>query len=132
VWAYNDVRINLLSLALLQLFRRPLPEVLASEVMDPIGASDTWQWHGYRNSDVVINGQRVRSVSGGAHWGGGFWWLNHDHAVFPNAPATGRCARGNAGRQLIWVDPTRDLVVVARWTEHVDGLRADLSAAIPD
>ena len=52
---------------------RPLPEVLASEVMDPIGASDSWQWHGYRNSDVVIDGQRVRSVSVGAHWGGGLW-----------------------------------------------------------
>jgi CubicO group peptidase (beta-lactamase class C family) len=38
-WEYNDVRVNLLSLALLRLFRRPLPDVFAEAVMKPIGAS---------------------------------------------------------------------------------------------
>src|SRR5205807_260766 len=37
-WEYNDVRVNRLSLSLLQLFRRPLAEVLRRAVMDLIGA----------------------------------------------------------------------------------------------
>ena len=38
-WAYNDVRINHLSLALLHLFRRPLPEIFMESVHAPIGGS---------------------------------------------------------------------------------------------
>ncbi|HYZ42232.1 MAG TPA: serine hydrolase, partial [Stellaceae bacterium] len=70
-WEYNDVRVNRLSLALLRLWRRPLPEVFRELVMDPIGGSPDWEWHGYRNSYVEIGGRRVQSVSGGGHWGGG-------------------------------------------------------------
>ena len=71
VWEYNDVRVNRLSLALLRLFRRPLPEVFAERIMCPIGASETWAWHGYRASQVEIDGRMIESVSGGTHWGGG-------------------------------------------------------------
>ena len=81
-WEYNDVRVNRLALALLRVYQRPLPEVLKEKVMDPIGASDTWVWHGYRNSYVDIGGRRVQSVSGGSHWGGGFWASTRDHARF--------------------------------------------------
>ena len=56
---YNDVRVNRLALSLLRLLRRPLPEVLREGVMDPIGASDTWVWRGYRNSTVEIDGARI-------------------------------------------------------------------------
>jgi len=79
-WEYNDVRVNRLALALLQVFKRPLPDVLKERIMDPIGASDTWQWHGYENSYVEIDGQKMKSVSGGAHWGGGLWINTLDHA----------------------------------------------------
>lgn len=79
-WEYNDVRVNRLSLALMRVFRRPLPEVLKSRVMDPIGASDRWRWEGYRNSWVEIDGARMQSVSGGAHWGGGLFIPSRDHA----------------------------------------------------
>ncbi|MEP0940574.1 MAG: serine hydrolase [Rhizobiaceae bacterium] len=79
-WEYNDVRVNRLSLALLRVFQRPLPDVLKERIMDPIGASDTWQWHGYENSYVEIDGERLQSVSGGAHWGGGIWISTLDHA----------------------------------------------------
>jgi CubicO group peptidase (beta-lactamase class C family) len=82
VWEYNDVRVNRLSLSLLRLFRRPLPEVLKESIMDPIGASDGWVWHGYRNSFVEIEGRRIQSVSGGGHWGGGVWASTRDHARF--------------------------------------------------
>jgi len=77
---YNDVRVNRLALALLRVFQEPLPAVLKREIMDPIGASDTWAWHGYRNSYVEINGQQMQSVSGGAHWGGGLWISTLDQA----------------------------------------------------
>jgi len=81
-WEYNDVRVNVLALALLHVFRHPLPEVLKERIMDPIGASDGWSWHGYRNSFVEIDGQRMQSVPGGTHWGGGIHISSFDHARF--------------------------------------------------
>jgi CubicO group peptidase (beta-lactamase class C family) len=44
-WCYNDVRVNRLSLSLLRVWKKPLPQVLKEELMDPIGASNAWQWH---------------------------------------------------------------------------------------
>ena len=79
-WEYNDVRVNRLSLALLRVWRRPLPEVFRELVMEPIGASPDWEWHGYRNSHVEIDGRRVQSVSGGGHWGGGVFIGARDQA----------------------------------------------------
>ena len=70
-WEYNDVRVNRLSLSLMQVFRQPLPEVLDEAIMRPIGASN-WVWHGYYNSRMIIDGREMESVSGGSHWGGGF------------------------------------------------------------
>lgn len=81
-YEYNDVRVNRLSLSLLRLWKRPLPDVLREFVMDPIGASYTWQWHGYENSWVDVKGQRMHSVSGGGHWGGGMWISAYDQARF--------------------------------------------------
>ena len=97
-WEYNDVRVNRLALALLRVWRRPLPEVLREYIMDPIGASADWQWHGYGNSYVEIDGQSMQSVSGGAHWGGGLWISSRDHARVGLLMAN----RGNwQGQQLI-------------------------------
>ena len=79
-WEYNDVRVNRLSYLLMQVFRRPLPEVLRARIMDPIGASDGWEWRGYRNSSVEIDGRMMESVSGGGHWGGGLFISTRDHA----------------------------------------------------
>jgi CubicO group peptidase (beta-lactamase class C family) len=81
-WEYNDVRVNRTALALLRVWREPLPAVLRREVMDPIGATRTWEWHGYRNSYVTVDGYQVQSVSGGGHWGGGVWASTRDHARF--------------------------------------------------
>jgi CubicO group peptidase (beta-lactamase class C family) len=81
-YEYNDVRINRFSLSLLKLWKRPLPDVLKTEIMDPIGASDTWVYHGYRNSTVDVNGKQLVSVSGGTRWGGGLWISTLDHARF--------------------------------------------------
>jgi len=79
---YNDVRVNVMALAALQVWRRPLPDVLREEVMNPIGASSTWRWYGYDNSWVDVDGQKMQSVSGGGHWGGGMFIDSYDMARF--------------------------------------------------
>lgn len=81
-YEYNDVRINRFSLSLLRLFNKPLPEVLKSEIMDKIGATNEWHWHGYGNSKVEIAGREVESVPGGTRWGGGLWINSEDLARF--------------------------------------------------
>ena len=80
-WEYNDIRVNRLSLALLRVFGRPLPEVFAERIMQPIGASKDWRWHGYETSWVEVGGRRVQSVSGGGHWGGGVFMHAEDQAL---------------------------------------------------
>ena len=69
-WEYNDVRINQLSLALLHLFGKPLPEIFLESVLRPIGGGD-FRWEGYDDAWVEIGGRRMQSVPGGTHWGGG-------------------------------------------------------------
>jgi hypothetical protein len=76
------VRINRMSLTLLQVWQKALPQVLKSEVMDRIGATNTWEYHGYFNSQVKIKNKMVDSVSGGTRWGGGLWISTQDMARF--------------------------------------------------
>jgi CubicO group peptidase (beta-lactamase class C family) len=174
-WEYNDVRINQLSLALLHLFGRPLPEVFVEAILAPVGGGRDFRWVGYDASWVELPApgggtRRVHSVTGGSHWGGGVsigardqarigqmllergrfdgrqvvsagWvermlapcpiapfyglltWLNHERRVFASAPASAFIGIG-AGGQYMWVDPTRQAVVVARWlaSSHADRL----------
>jgi CubicO group peptidase (beta-lactamase class C family) len=176
-WAYNDVRVNLLSLALTQLFAEHLYTVLSAQVMQPIGASPSWRWYGYANARIRSAGRELEVVSGGAHWGGGLWmsardlallgqlylqagrwrdrtllssrwieetfrpcerqrdygllwWLNDAGRVITEAPRTGRCARGNGGRHLLWLDPARELVIASHWGERIGQLIVEVSAAI--
>lgn len=79
---YNDVRVNLLSYSLLQVWRKPLPIILKDKIMDPIGASTTWRWFGYDNSFENMDGLMMQSVSGGGHHGGGIFINTLDHARF--------------------------------------------------
>ncbi len=104
-WEYNDVRVNVLAYALMRVFRQPLPEVLRARIMDPIGASDHWQWRGYgAQSTVEIDGRAMESVSGGAHWGGGMFIPTTDHARLGVLMAN----RGRWGDQRLlpesWID----------------------------
>ncbi|MCL9816948.1 serine hydrolase domain-containing protein [Natronocalculus amylovorans] len=102
-WEYNDVRINRLSLALLRLFGKPLPRVLADEIMTPIGATE-WEWHGYYNSRVDVNGQAMECVSGGGHWGGGLWISTDSLARVGMLLANGGVWNGNRILSESWID----------------------------
>ena len=82
VYEYNDTRVNLLALAALNVWRRPLPQVAKEFIFDPIGASDSWRWFGYDTSWVLMDGVPVQSVSGGTHWGGGLFLNAYDQARF--------------------------------------------------
>jgi CubicO group peptidase (beta-lactamase class C family) len=79
---YNDVRVNVLAYSLLNVWRKPLPQVLKENIMHPIGASPAWRWYGYKNSWVALDGNRMQSVSGGGHSGGGLFISTEDHARF--------------------------------------------------
>lgn len=81
-YEYNDVRVNVLAYALLQVWRKPLPQVLKEKIMDPIGASTTWRWYGYDHSFTLVDGAQVQSVSGGGHSGGGMFINTMDQARF--------------------------------------------------
>jgi CubicO group peptidase (beta-lactamase class C family) len=81
-YEYNDVRINRFALSLLRVFGKPVPDVFQQEVMDPIGASNTWKWVPYHNSYVELGGKPAPSVSGGTRWGGGMWVNSWDMARF--------------------------------------------------
>ena len=81
-YEYNDVRINRFALSLLLVFDKPVPDVFQEQVMDVIGASNTWKWVPYTNSYVELNGKQVPSVSGGTRWGGGMWINSWDMARF--------------------------------------------------
>jgi CubicO group peptidase (beta-lactamase class C family) len=81
-YKYNDVRVNVLALAALHVWRRPLPEVLRESIMHPIGASSTWRWEGYNNSWVELDGLKMQASTGGGHWGGGMFISAHDMARF--------------------------------------------------
>lgn len=103
-WEYNDVRINRLALALLRVFQKPLPLVLKHELMDPIGASQHWEWHGYYNSSVTVGDRRMKSVSGGGHWGGGVWISTRDLARLAEFVRLGGMWEGNHLLSEAWMD----------------------------
>ena len=80
VYKYNDTRVNALALATTLVWRKALPEVLRENLMNPIGASNTWAWTGYKNAWIVMDGKMVQSVSGGGHFGGGMFINAYDMA----------------------------------------------------
>jgi CubicO group peptidase (beta-lactamase class C family) len=124
-WEYNDVRINQLSLALLHLFGRPLPEVFRATIMQPIGASDTWRWVGYDNAWVDVAGQRMPSVPGGSHWGGGVSIASTDQARIGQLLLDdGRCH----GRQVLsgeWIARMRTPCTIAPYYGYLVWLNTD-------
>ncbi|MCM5571439.1 beta-lactamase family protein [Burkholderiaceae bacterium FT117] len=102
-WEYNDVRINQLSLALLHLFRAPLPEVFDEAIRKPSGASDPWRWVGYDDSWVEIDGRRIQSVPGGSHWGGGVSISARDQGLIGQMLADDGVANGRRVLSSEWI-----------------------------
>lgn len=124
-WEYNDVRINQLSLALLHLLRRPLPEVLEEAVLRPIGASLQWQWAGYDDAWIELDGQRVQSVPGGSHWGGGVSISARDQALVAQLLLDGG---SHDGRELIpraWVQRMQQPCAIAPFYGWLTWLNRD-------
>jgi CubicO group peptidase (beta-lactamase class C family) len=115
-WEYNDVRINQLSLALLHLFQRPVPEVFRDEITRPIGASDGWSWAGYDNAWVTIGGRRVQSVPGGSHWGGGVSIGSEDQSLIGQMMLNdGVAANGRRVLSAAWLRRMRTPCPIAPW-----------------
>ncbi|MBT8293820.1 MAG: beta-lactamase family protein, partial [Eudoraea sp.] len=82
VMEYNDVRVNVLAYALTHVWRKPVPVVLKEYLMDKIGTSTTWRWYGYDNAWTVIDGIKMKSVTGGGHSGAGIFISTEDMARF--------------------------------------------------
>ncbi len=82
IMEYNDVRVNVLAYSLTHVWRKPVPQVLKEYIMDPIGASTTWRWFGYDNAWTIIDGIKMKSVTGGGHSGGGIFISAEDMARF--------------------------------------------------
>ncbi|MGB5497984.1 MAG: serine hydrolase [Maribacter sp.] len=82
IMEYNDVRVNVLAYALTHVWRKPLPMVLKEQLMDKIGASTTWRWHGYEHAWTEIDGIQMKSVTGGGHSGAGIFISTEDMARF--------------------------------------------------
>jgi len=122
---YNDVRINQLSLALLHLFKRPLPEVFEEFFRKPLGCTGEFQWVGYEQGWTDVNGQRMMSVPGGSHWGGGVSISARDQALI------GMMLMGNGnfkGQQILsakWLDMMQQSCDVASYYGYLIWLNKD-------
>jgi CubicO group peptidase (beta-lactamase class C family) len=82
VMEYNDVRVNVLAYSLTHVWRKPMPLVLKENIMDKIGASTTWRWHGYDHAWTEVDGLQMKSVTGGGHSGAGIFISAEDMARF--------------------------------------------------
>ena len=134
-WEYNDVRINQLALALLHVFRRPLPQVFLESVLQPLGGGSGYRWEGYDDSWVTIDGERMPSVPGGTHWGGGVSISARDQARIGQLLLD---EGAHKGRQLIpsdWVRRMQEPCVTApfygllTWLNRDGRMFADASRA---
>jgi CubicO group peptidase (beta-lactamase class C family) len=61
---------------------------------------------------------------------GYLWWRNDNDRIMPGAPRTGRCARGNGGRHVLWIDPVLELVIASHWTEGIAAFVRDVALVV--
>lgn len=123
-WEYNDVRINQLSLALLHLFGRPLPEVFRERITHPVGASDDWRWKGYDHAWIDLNGRRVQSVPGGTHWGGGISISSRDQARIGQMMLDDGVAQGQRVVSADWLRRMRTPCALAPYYGYLTWLNS--------
>ena len=103
-WAYNDVRMNLLTNALTLLLGRPLREVLRERFREPMGSTDQWSWRSYAERVANLDGRRIEVVSGGAHWGGGLVMSAWDLALIGQLFLDRGIHVGRWLLSAVWVD----------------------------
>ncbi len=133
---YNDVRVNVMALAALQVWRKPLPEVLREEGMNPIGASSNGKW---KDKSIVSEKwiQMARTPgTDNKEYGFANWYLNlpRDNGTkpLPNAPEGSVRFVGN-GSNIIYVDWQNDIVAVFRWIKNdkaLDDVIAKIQASM--
>jgi CubicO group peptidase (beta-lactamase class C family) len=134
-WEYNDVRINQLALALLHLFRQPLPDVFLESLLRPIGGGRNFKWEGYEDSWLEIDGRRMQSVPGGTHWGGGVTISARDQARIGQLLLDGGVHQGREIVPRAWVQRMHEPCAVApfygwlMWLNRDGRLFADASRA---
>lgn len=124
-WEYNDVRINQLAFALLNLFQRSLPDVFREAIMRPVGASENWQWVGYDNAWVDIAGKRVQSVTGGTHWGGGMSVSARDQSLVGHMLLDDGMAGGKRVLSSEWIAQMRQPCDIAPYYGYLIWLNHD-------
>ena len=130
-WEYNDVRINQLSLALLHVFRRPLPDVFQEAILRPLGAGQDFRWAGYDDAWVDIAGQRMQSVPGGTHWGAGVSISARDQARIGQLLLDGGRHAGGALLPAEWVARMQQPCAIAPFYGRLTWLNRD-GAMFPD
>ena len=134
-WEYNDVRINQLSLALLHLYGRPLPEVFEEAVLRPLGGGAGFRWEGYDEAWVDIRGLRMQSVPGGSHWGGGVSISARDQARIGQLLLAGGQHEGQALLSAAWIERMQQPCAIApfygwlTWLNRDGAMFADASRA---
>jgi len=124
-WEYNDVRINQFSLALLHLFKRPLPQVFLESVLQPIGGGDDFRWEGYDHAWVEIDGKRIQSVPGGTHWGGGVAISARDQARIGQLLLEGGVHQGRQVLPREWVQRMQAPCAIAPYYGWLTWLNGD-------
>jgi len=124
-WEYNDVRINQLSLALLHVFRRPLPEVFEESILRPLGGGEGFRWAGYDDAWVDIGGLRMQSVPGGSHWGGGVAIGARDQARIAQLLLDGGRHEGQALLPAEWVARMQQPCAIAPFYGRLTWLNRD-------
>jgi len=125
-WEYNDVRINQLALALLHLFRAPLPQVFRDRVLVPLGGGTGFAWRGYDDAWVELPGVgRAQSVPGGSHWGAGVSISARDQARIGAMALDGGTVRGHKIVSREWLERMATPCAIAPWYGRLVWLNRD-------
>lgn len=129
-WEYNDVRINQLSLALLHLFKQPLPEVFFDTILKPLSGGHGFRWEGYDDAwtDIVdASGapRRMQSVPGGTHWGGGASISARDQARVGQLVLNGGAHNGDQLVPRAWINRMTQPCAIAPFYGRLMWLNTD-------
>lgn len=129
-WEYNDVRINQLSLALLHLFKQPLPEVFRETILAPLNAGENFAWRGYGDArtEIVDSAgirRKMQSVPGGTHWGGGVSISARDQAKIGQLLLNQGAANGEQIIPATWAKRMRQPCAIAPFYGWLMWLNSD-------